>query len=340
METGTPPYPRSNVIKKLHWEPVESMIRTALGKEISNYPGKYDGSDNWPITWADDDNLYVTYGDGYGFDPILPEKLGLGFSYIIGTPPKISAFNFRSSSENKGSGRSGKKGSGLLMVNGILYLWLFHADEEGGQSQLAWSQDHGRSWVFSDWKFEEFGLCTFINYGKNYTGSINNYVYTVNHNGPKADGPADWMILMRVPKDCLTDKNAYEYCQSVDGGKPIWTSDICKRGAVFEHKDACLRSGISYNAALERYFWWQHIPNEPGHKDRGDTRFEGGFGIYDAPEPWGPWTTVYYTTQWDIGPGERAEFPTKWISEDGKTLYLTFSGDDNFCVRKATLELY
>ena len=23
-----------------------------------------------------------------------------------------------------------------------------------------------------------------------------------------------------------------------------------------------------------------------------DTRFQGGFGIYDAPEPWGPWTTV------------------------------------------------
>lgn len=340
LETGTPPYPRSKVIKKMNWEPAENMIRTALGKEKKKFPGEYDGSDNWPITWADDDNLYVTYGDGYGFDPILPEKLGLGFGYITGHPPQIGTFNFRSSGENRGMGRSGKKGSGLLAVNGVLYLWLFHANEMGGQAQLAWSYDYGQNWSFSDWKFEEFGLCTFINYGKNYAGSIDDYIYAVTHDGPRADGPADRMILLRVRKDRITDRNAYEFLQTADEGEPLWTSDINKRGAVFEHKDACLRSGITYNAVLKRYLWWQHIPNEPGHKDRGDTRFAGGFGIYDAPEPWGPWTTVYFTDRWDVGPGERGEFPTKWMSEDGKTLYLIFSGNDNFCVRKATLELY
>ena len=47
----------------------------------------------------------------------------------------------------------------------------------------------------------------------------------------------------------------------------------------------------------------------------------------------------FFTTEWDVGPGERGEFPPKWMSEDGKTMYLVFSGDDNFCVRKATLEL-
>ena len=99
------------------------------------------------------------------------------------------------------------------------------------------------------------------------------------------------------------------------------------------------RSGITFNAPLGRYLWWQHLPNEPGHNDRGDTRYAGGFGVYDAPEPWGPWTTVYFTRKWDVGPGERAEFPPKWISNDGRTLYLEYSGDDNFCVRKATLTL-
>ena len=63
----------------------------------------------------------------------------------------------------------------------------------------------------------------------------------------------------------------------------------------------------------------------------------GGFGVYDAPEPWGPWTTAYFTNTWDDGPGETASFPTKWMSADGKTVHLVFSGDDHFSVRKATL---
>jgi hypothetical protein len=147
-------------------------------------------------------------------------------------------------------------------------------------------------------------------------------------------------VLMRVPKDRILDREAYEFFVRVDGeNNPTWSSSIDNRGAVFEHEDACLRSGMSYHAGLKRYLWWQHVPNEPDHRDRGDTRFEGGFGIYDAPEPWGPWTTAFFTTKWDVGPGERGEFPPKWMSEDGKTMYLVFSGDDNFCVRKATLEL-
>ena len=70
-----------------------------------------------------------------------------------------------------------------------------------------------------------------------------------------------------------------------------------------------------------------------------DTRFEGGFGIYDAPEPWGPWTTAFYTEKWDVGPGEHGDFPAKWMSKDGRELYLVFSCEDSFSVRKATIVL-
>jgi hypothetical protein len=77
----------------------------------------------------------------------------------------------------------------------------------------------------------------------------------------------------------------------------------------------------------------------PSSKHPQGPRFRGGFGIYDAPEPWGPWTTVFFTTDWDVGPGETSSFPTKWMSKDGKTVWLLFSGDDSFSVRKATLEV-
>jgi hypothetical protein len=81
---------------------------------------------------------------------------------------------------------------------------------------------------------------------------------------------------------------------------------------------------------LQRYLWCQTLPGR-------DARFSGGFGIYDAPQPWGPWTTVDFTEQWDVGPGDTCSFPTKWMSADGKTAYLVFSGEDSFSVRKATL---
>ena len=123
--------------------------------------------------------------------------------------------------------------------------------------------------------------------------------------------------------------------------QPVWTKDIDERGAVFEHEGRCYRSGISYNAGLGRYVWCQIVPSEnlafAGGK--GDVRFEGGFGVYDAPEPWGPWTTTHFTENWDVGPGETSSFPPKWISDDGKTMRLVFSGDDCFSVRRADLTI-
>ena len=66
---------------------------------------------------------------------------------------------------------------------------------------------------------------------------------------------------------------------------------------------------------------------------------KAGFGVFDAPEPWGPWTTVTYVPAWDVNPGETRSFPTKWMSADGKTLYLVFSGGDCLAVREATLRV-
>ena len=103
--------------------------------------------------------------------------------------------------------------------------------------------------------------------------------------------------------------------------------------AAFDHPGGCSRSAISYDVGLRRYLWCQTLPGR-------DARFRGGFAIYDAPEPWGPWTTVYFTEDWDVGPGETCSFPTKWMSTDGKTVHLVFSGDDCFSVRKATLLMH
>ena len=148
-----------------------------------------------------------------------------------------------------------------------------------------------------------------------------------------SDLPELWNVLTRVHQDRMREREAYEFFSGLNAaGDPMWSADIHSRAGVFEHAGRCYRSGISYNAALRRYLWCQIIPGK-------DTRFAGGFGIYDAPEPWGPWTTVAFEEQWDVGPGESSSIPTKWISQDGLRFALVFSGDDHFSVRQATLLL-
>jgi hypothetical protein len=312
----------------MEWASNETILRMAK-----------DG-DNWPVTWADDDALYTTWGDGTGFVPKVKPKLSLGFARVTGTPDKFAGVNVRSSAEQLGQGRDGKKGWGILSVEGTLYLWLGHADNKGGQTQLAWSRDHAKTWTFAEWKFAEFGMMGFVNFGKDYAGARDGYVYAYSHEGSLADTPADHFILMRASKDKLTSREAWEFFVKLDAnGQPQWSRDITQRGPVFTHRDACLRSAMTYCAPLKRYLWWQHIPLPAGAKDRGDTRYTGGFAVYDAPEPWGPWTTAYFTEKWDVGPGEHGDFPTKWMSEDGKTLHLVFSGEDAFSVREVTVKV-
>ena len=49
------------------------------------------GSDNWPMTWADNDLLYTAYGDGNGFAPFTQEKLSMGLAAIAGLPSRFLA---------------------------------------------------------------------------------------------------------------------------------------------------------------------------------------------------------------------------------------------------------
>ncbi len=312
------PYPPSPVIRGVRFAPKSEIVRRA------------DGSDNWPLTWAADGTLFTAYGDGWGFEPKVPEKLSLGFARISGPPGDFEGVNVRSATgEQIGQGEAGKKASGMLSVDGRLYMWVRNA----GNSQLAWSDDNGATWTWSAWTFAtSFGHPTFLNFGKDYSGARDEYVYIYSHDHHSAYEPADRMVLARVPKQHLTILGAYEYLGAIEDHQPYWVTNVEERTAVFANPGRCYRSSVSYHAPTKRYLWVQILPGDA-------PRFSGGFGIYDAPEPWGPWTTVYYTENWDVGPGENAHLPPKWMSADGRTLYLVFSGDDAFSVRRVEFDL-
>jgi len=312
METVTElaPYPPSPVIRS-----------AVLGKEIGRTA---IDSDNWPLTWGDDDAQYTSYGDGYGFEPFVEKKLGMGFARITGSANDYRGVNLRADAERTGGGAKSPKASGILMVDGILYLWVRNV----ANSQLLWSLDRGKTWQWG-FKFEEgFGSPSFLNFGRNYAGARDEYVYTYSQDGPSAYESDNGIALARVRKDKLRERTAWEFYQGTDAaGSPQWSADIRRRSAVFHYPANCYRLDVVYDAGIGRYLMALAYDNA------------GGWGLFDAPNPWGPWTTVLHR-QWDIPDTHGYRLPAKWISADGLTVTLVFSGvkpNDAFCTRKLTL---
>ncbi len=305
------PYPPSPVIRQARF--ANEVRRAAID------------SDNWPLTWGDDDAQYTSYGDGFGFEPFVEKKLGMGFARITGTAAAFHGVNLRSDGERTGGGAKSPKASGILMVNGILYLWVRNV----GNAQLLWSADRGKTWQWGFKMETGFGSPAFLNFGRNYAGARDEYVYTYSQDGPSAYESDNGLLLARVPKDRIRDRTAWEFFEKLDdAGRPLWTADAGKTGAVFSYPANCGRVDAVYDAGLGRYLLALAYDHE------------GGWGLFDAPAPWGPWTTILHR-HWDIAATHGYRLPAKWISPDGLTLTLVFSGikpNDAFCTRALTLE--
>ena len=315
-----PPYPRSALIRGISFAPESAIVRKAID------------SDNWPITWGDDDAQYTSYGDGEGFEPFVDHKLSMGIARVLGPPSAFQGVNIPApTGERTGNGANGPKSSGMLMVRGTLYMLVRNT----GNAQLAWSEDHGRTWQWGFRFTKSFGSPVFLNFGRNYSGARDYFVYLYSQDGPSAYESNDGLVMARVPLDRIRDLSAYEYFAGLDlSGKPRWTRDIDARRPVFEFPGHCQRVDAVYNPLLKRYL----LALGYNHN--------GGWGIYDAPEPWGPWTTAFHTDYWGLGGTHGYRLPAKWIGPDPKDMTLIFSGVklpdttyDAFSVRHMTLEL-
>jgi hypothetical protein len=142
----------------------------------------------------------------------------------------------------------------MLCVDGVLYMLVRNT----GNSQVAWSEDYARTWRWSDWKFEtSFGAPTFLNFGKNYAGARDDYVYVYSNDHDSAYEAGDRMVMARVPKDKSASRTPTNSSgtrrprpTAVDQGHPRPRRRLRNPGR-------CYRSGISYNAGLKRYLWCQ-----------------------------------------------------------------------------------
>jgi hypothetical protein len=160
----------------------------------------------------------------------------------------------------------------------------------------------------------------FLNFGRDnadvpdhLAGYVYFYVFREDAAGEGQD-----VFLGRAPRTSLRDPDAYEFFRgTTDGGKPIWTKDVARARPVFTDRNGLVLGGIAYHPVLKRYLLASYHTGP------------GQLGVFDGPQPWGPWTTVAYYERWgDMGTdgqGLNCDFPQKWISRDGRTMWCVFS---------------
>ena len=337
-----PPYPPSSVIKSITWH-------------WDTHTTAAPGSDLWPVTWASDGNIYTAWGDGGGFGGTNSDgRVTMGFARIEGAPESYVGINVNGGKDSESPASFPKKGKsgGILSVRGTLYARLNLQDGEWPSVNfaLAWSENLGDTWTKASWVFPKgqgnFKPSRFLNFGKDYAGvpiHLAGFVYFYGFKQDIDSGSGKSTYMGRVPQGKMKDRSAYEFFKDLDAdGKPIWTSDVKEIQPVFADPTGVCLGGVVYNPGIKRYILTSYHTGP------------GQLGIFDASEPWGPWTTVAYYDSWGnmgiAGSGLNCDFPQKWMGTDGLTMWCVFSvyGDgakkgvnahDKFNLVKATLML-
>ena len=342
QEGFQPAYPPSPVIAGTRFD--DSTARTLA-----------PGSDIWPITWASDGNLYTAWGDGGGFGGTNQDgRVSLGVARIEGGKDNYRGINIAGGKDGLHPAPFTGKSEGILALGDTLYLWR---DGDGSSMgyfkfvELWRSDDLGASWQATDVRFSRlegdfpegdagFFAPAFCQFGRAYQGARDEYIYIY---APDSIDPTHWDVrlpgrvnLMRVHRDRIEQKSAYELFAGMEAKEPRWTRTPGDRKPVWEDaKNGTHRMAVSYNSVLKRYLLTTlHISRD------------GWMAIYDAPEPWGPWTFVHCEQdrdRWGSTAVSRAaiifSFVNKWLSVDGKSFVIVHTKNDAWSTIEGRFDL-
>ena len=101
--------------------------------------------------------------------------------------------------------------------------------------------------------------------------------------------------LARVPKDHIKIRSYYEFFTGTnERNEALWHIEVNKYHPVFKDPNGVGKTVVIYNAGINRYI----LTTTHGPWSDGMRRL----GVFDAPEPWGPWTTVQYNENLELIP--------------------------------------
>lgn len=254
----------------------------------------------------------------------------------------------------------GRYPCGTLVYNGVWYYGTYCLAPEGitpyGDFSYNWpwlgplvgfrtSLDFGRTWretshtpakpLFGEtgmWGHPiKMGSPHFVDFGKNMEHSPDGKAYLVGH-GAEVNDPqprfanlswisGDQIYLARVQPslETINDAKQYEFFGGHDSdGKPIWTRQWKEIKPLLDWNNHCGCVTITYNAPLKKYLMCV--------TDGWPTCAKMSSFILEADQITGPWRLVTYMK--DFGEqGYFLNFPSKFISSDGRTLWLCYSGN-------------
>jgi hypothetical protein len=316
--------PKSETIKGIEW----------IGKRIS-YPETDVKGDTFPMTWADDGEIYTSAGD-----PCWGESIsGLDVEKISGDAADYRISKVNEMKDFLGWGGEGPKPSGMICIKGVLYLAFQNMlgtrkppfslnSQHGSDASIVYSTNKGFSWTpafknISSPMFpgHMFGGPAFVNSGQDNAKAPDDSVYAVSSD--QWDNGTN-LRLGRVPSDSIMNQEAWEWVGGFDlSGSPAWSRQLSDAIPVLSMHGSLGIPEMVFLAGIERYllFTWR-LRKDFSPYDGTD------LFVFEAPEPWGPFSLVHFEEYW-----EGKEFnpycprlPLKWMGDDSRTGWLQFSG--------------
>jgi hypothetical protein len=254
----------------------------------------------------------------------------------------------------------GRYPCGSLAYNGVWYYGTYCLAPFGrthyGPESYNWpwlgplvgfrvSTDYGKTWketthtpekaLFKEtgmWGYPvKIGSPHFVDFGKNMQHSPDGKAYLVGHGAIHPDPnprfanlswiTGDQVYLIRVVPSIenINDMAKYEYFAGYNNnGSPIWSRDFNEIRPLLEWNDNMGCVTVTYNAPLGKYLMcvtdgWPTVEKMNSY-------------ILEADKITGPWKLVTYMN--DFGEqGYFLNFPSKFISDDGRTLWLCYSAN-------------
>ena len=348
------PFPQSNAFNQIRFLGVKSGFR--VGDTF--YPSWAD-DDLMYSPWTDGDTWRLD-GSWENSNSALGEHATTGQAVLEGDDP--TTLVVYSLGINQASARpyQGRYPCGSLVYNGVWYYGTYCLGPAGssqyGELIVNWpwlgafvgfrkSTDKGLTWkdcphtpekgLFGETGINGYpvkiGSPHFVDFGKNMEHSPDGKAYMVAHGADINDKmPRFWnsswitgdqIYLLRVTPSIenMNDITKWEFYAGKDGqGNAVWTSKFDDIRPLLEWNNNMGCVTVTYNAPLKKYLMCV--------TDGGNTCAKMNTFILESNSLTGDWKLITYLKDF----GEQAYFvniPSKFISRDGKTMWLLYSGN-------------
>ena len=322
----------------------------------------YTDADTWYPSWAQDGNMYSGWADGeIGLENSQSSggaRANTGNAKIMGDDPlnlKVISLGTVAASALPYGGRYP---CANLVYDGIWYFGTYGIDfdPDPKNEKYSWancgplpgfriSNDYGKTWIpcpldldnplfpesGKNGKHVKLGTPHFVDFGKNLENSPDGKAYLVGHgsaddnpfprvaNNSWISGDAVYMARVKPSPETINNLSSYEFFAGDDEkGKAKWSNKFLDIKPVMEWKQHMGCTNITYDKPLRKYIMcvtdgWPGIENMNSY-------------MLESDDITGPYRLITYMK--DFGSqGYFLSIPSKFISEDGKMIWLGYSAN-------------